>query len=386
MEVDEVDLVKDITKSPAAKPKNKQGANKAVPKATSILQGLELVDEGVLSAPLPEEGFAKQVQEWVNSALAGVTPDLDPHKASLLRKAAAFLLQCGLQREMFKRAEKASTRTANLTKQVANQAPGFEQSPTKLRDVPGLLNKAMDGADEVRKDLSDLFGVARSSLLSTEGPSSSGGDTGLADLLLQFYNSGSGGMFQPKKKKGDMGKSIAAALNHTTQKHLQMVHAAAATGNYKLATQLLLSMRNWDKEVRQLSSVSQVAGADMANSLYLSRNAMHGISDAQWNLIAELADNKDFKEVFRKVTLPEPNAKRPRPAVADDGASDSSSDDDGEPTSKKARKHSSTCTFCGKKGHRAVKCFALTNMIKGVANNGGGSSGNKQQKQKPSSS
>jgi len=385
MEVDEIDLAKSAEGTP--QPKHKQdAANKDAALATSkaILQGKGAVDESVLTLSLPDGHFAKEMQGMINSALAGaVAEGQAADEVAAMRRMGAQLLMQGLERETHKRASKASTRISHLTKLVATQGNGFEKSPSKLLQASRLLSDPMpaDGAEGVRKDLSALFGQAQAKLAGT---AASGDDTSLADVLLHFYNSKGGGMFMPKKQKGVPGKVLAASINHAAQKHLQMVHAACARGDHELAVELLLSMRDFDKEVGELNSVAQAVGVNTANSLYLSRGKLHGVTNEQWELIAKLADNKDFKEVFTQVALPEPKAKRSRPTA--DAASDSESDSDASANKKPRRTQTSVCPFCNKPGHTMQKCWGFINTVKGMTINGGGNSNNKQQKQKANNS
>lgn len=103
-------------------------------------------------------------------------------------------------------------------------------------------------------------------------------------------------------------------------------------------------------------------------------------------LIAELASNKEFKEVFTKVALPEPRAKRSRPTAERNTASDNDTDSDTSASKKPRRTQPTVCGWCSKPGHHISKCYGLLNTMKGMAINGGGNSNNKQQKQKPNSS
>lgn len=253
MEVDEIDLAKDAEDAP--QPNKKQAAaNKdaALAASKAVLQGEGAVDEGVLTMPLPDGHFAKEMQGFINTALAGaVAAGESAEQLAGMRRLGAVLLKQGLGRETYKRADKASTRISNLTKQVANQANGFEKSPSKLLQAYRLLSDPTfgEGAEGVRKDLSDLFGQAKTKLA---GAAASEDVNSLADVLLHFYNSKGGGMFMPKKQMAAPGKVLAASINHAAQKHLQMVHAARARGDHQLAVELLLSMRDFDKEVEQL--------------------------------------------------------------------------------------------------------------------------------------
>lgn len=233
--------------------------------------------------PLPDGHFAKEMQGVFNSALAGFVAEGQPaEQVAGMRRLGAVLLKQGLGRETHKRADKASTRISSLTKLVANKAAGFEQSPSKLRQASRLLSDPSfgEGAAGVGKDLTDLFGQAKPKL--SGGATASEDVNSLADVLMHFYNSKGGGMFVPKKQMAAPGKVLAASINHAAQKHLQMVHAALARGDYQLAVELLLAMRDFDKDVEQLNSVAQAVGTDAANSLYLSRSKLHGVSNEQW--------------------------------------------------------------------------------------------------------
>lgn len=312
--IDEIDLVKDA--EGASPLKNKQAAaNKEAALAASkaILQGGDAVDEGLLTMPLPDGHFAKEMQGCINSALAGFVAEGQPaEQVAGMRRLGAVLLQQGLRRETFNRADKASTRISSLTKQVANKAPGFEQSPSKLRHVSRLLPDPTlgEGVEGVRKDLTDLFGQVKPKLSSA---AASEDINSLADVLMHFYNSRGGGMFAPKKQMTAPGKVLAASINHAAQKHLQMVHAALARRDYTLAVELLLAMCDFDKDVGELNSIAQAVGDDAANSLYLSRRKLHGVGDEQWELVAGLASNKEFREMFTKwhCLNPRPRAAAP---------------------------------------------------------------------------